>query len=150
MIPVLSICLNHSGLEIVQMTIPGKSFLFENCDTQSDVRSLRFKFRTSVLSTFSVGYTYFTNLLVVWSWPCYLMPGLLVFSSVKWDQWKHWSHQTDVCQRGQHRIGPVCRVWWPRVSIRLQVIQIRSKLPTWPWAINWHLRLSFFIYKMGM
>lgn len=65
MIPVLSICLNHSGLEIVQMTIPGKRFFFENCDTQSDVRSLRFKFSTSVLPTFSVAYTYFTSLLVV-------------------------------------------------------------------------------------
>lgn len=37
MIPTLSICLNRSGSEIVQMDILGRCFLFENCDAQSDI-----------------------------------------------------------------------------------------------------------------
>ena len=37
MIPTLSICLNRSGSEIVQMDMLGRCFLFENCDAQSDI-----------------------------------------------------------------------------------------------------------------
>lgn len=37
------------------MTIAGGSFISENCDTQSEIRSLRFKFSISVLPTFQCG-----------------------------------------------------------------------------------------------